>query len=72
MYKVLEYTNSNTLNHECSSLINFRPRTTHLFTDMIILFGYSLMDTCICSHMHVHSLIQTNILQPPFTNMKCS
>lgn len=22
--------------------------------------------------MHVHSLIQTNILQPPFTLMKCS
>lgn len=45
---------------------------THLFTDMIILLGYSLMDTLIYSHMHVHSLIQTNILQPPFTHMKCS
>lgn len=45
---------------------------THLFTDMIILLGYSLMDTLIYSHMHVHSLIQTNILQPPFTLMKCS
>lgn len=65
MYKVLEYTNSNTLNHECSSLINFRHAHTfihwHDHSLRLLTNGYMYILTYACSFSHSNKYTPTTI-----------